>query len=134
MLYALLLSIAVLVGGLGLWFFWPYVRTYWVRWYPNHRVITRYRQSGLDFAHALTDSMYGRNQMLPYHYLEWKFWEIEYARRGFKTIELNVFMEPQRYRKIAQLDVRRAPDESVTYHAQSYLDDRDITFHDLLCD
>ncbi len=123
---------AIIGVVLGYWYGYPYIRPYWVRLYTDRRVTRLYRQSSQSFAAALVDSLHGRNLMLPGCFLEWEFWEREYARRGFRTISLDALVQPYLYGSREKLGIRRAPDEPPIYNAQDYLDSREIKFEDLL--
>lgn len=129
MWYVPLLAMGIVLGCL---FGRPYIRPYWVRLYTDRRIIRLYRQSGQSFAAALVGSLHGRNLMLPECFLEWEFWEREYARRGFRTISLDAFVQPYLYGSSKELGIKRAPDEPPIYNAQGYLDSREIKFEDLL--
>lgn len=88
----------------------------------SDRALTKsYREAGEIFGDAV--SMIYMGECIGFERLldTWAHWEQEYARRGFRTIPLDDFVDTGGYGvPLKGLGQRRAPDEEPVFHAEIY--------------
>lgn len=95
--------------------------TMYKRWMSDDSVRKRYVEAGSMFGNAVSYLYLGECLGFRGMLSKWAKWEREYARRGYRTIPIEVFIEHGGYNiRISGLGIRRARGEPPILHAGIY--------------
>jgi hypothetical protein len=89
---------------------------------PDSSVETHYVRAGADFGDAVSSLFMGECIGFEKLLTRWGGWENEYARRGFRTVSIDRFVELGGYERSidALLGRRRVDGEEPIFHAKIY--------------
>ena len=91
---------------------------FWLKSLSDKEVEGNYIEAGAKFREAASYDYLGECSSFKDKFLNWAKWELEYSRRGYKTISLNDFVSYKGYEKsLKDLGVKREINERAVLHA-----------------
>ena len=87
----------------------------------DRQVIKRYVEAGSQFGVAVSYIYMGECVGFARMLSKWEKWEVEYAKRGYRTLPIDDFINSGGYGKpLKNIEVKRDQDEKPVFHANIY--------------
>ena len=93
----------------------------WLKSLSDKEVEANYVEAGSDFGDAVSYGYLGECLGFDGMFLSWARWELEYSKRGYRTLSLDDFIDHGGYGKpLEGLDKKRELDEQIILYAVLY--------------
>ena len=94
---------------------------FWLKSLSDKKVEENYVEAGAEFGDACSYDYMGKCHGFDAFFLDWARWEIEYSKRGYRTIPLNDFIAYGGYGvPLRSLGVKRKAKEQIILYAVLY--------------
>ncbi len=93
----------------------------WLKSLSDKEVENYYIEAGAEFGDAMSYDYLGKCHDFDSFFLDWARWELEYSKRGYRTISLNDFISYGGYGKpLKGLGVKRKEGEQIILYSVIY--------------